>query len=360
MVLTPAPVMPAPYPGTGQGRDRRRQGRRSTARRVALWRFEILVGSLVMLALVAVFTDWPSPAPTRHMPPGITLIRSGLLAADPFRSATPMGNLQDRYVFNGSAGPGIGWVRSSGSGLDVGVHAHRGWAGWFAVTIHAAGTASVWHAEVARPSTALPHASGEAVFAVQSASTQQNSSINYVVVSALVEHGRRTWQVGAAHGFTANAVTDILWRTPNFDAPSTLPVTIRTDGRHRLSVWLGDRLVFRGDKLDLHDPPPFQAYLEVQANDEPYVARFNDFWIADAEPLVVTGITPGARVDLRITDRVLSSVANRNGRASLTIPPFEAVGTATLTVRQGSVLRRFKDLQYAGGDVLQVMPVKPE
>ncbi len=289
------------------------------------------------------------------MPLGLTLTHSGLAIADPFATSAPDRQLLDHYVFNGSAAPGVGWVSATEGGLDVGVHAHRSWAGWFAVTLRAAGPDVVWHARMARPSTPVGSGVGEAVLAVQSASTQRNGSINYVVVSALSSGGKSTWQIGSAHGFVADAVTDRLWQEPlRADAPAVEPVTIRTDGRHSLSVWFGDRLVYSSNDLHMHDPPPFQAYLEVQGRGIPYVSNFKDFWVSDAAPVVVTGVTPRSRVTLQTGHGPVRATADADGRAALRVPAPESVGTATLTVAGPSGVRRFPNLHYAGGDVVNL------
>jgi len=346
---------PAPYPGTGQGRDRRRRRRASVGRRVWLWWVEVLVGSAALVALTTTLTAWPSPVPARAMPAGIALVRSGLVIDDPFKVPASVRQLEDHYVFNGSAHPGAGWVAASAKGLGVGIRQHRGWAGWFAVTIPSAGAATLWHVDMTRPSGAVPGGEGEAVFAVQSASTQRNGSINYVIVSSLTDGDRSTWQVGSARGVVADASSHMLWRAPfGTGSPVTFPVTIRTDGRHTLTVWLGDREVYSSHHLDMHDPPPFQAYLEVQAKNAGYVARFSDFWVTDASPVTVEGAPPRAWVELEIGSRHVVSRADRAGQAELQVPPAEAVGTGTLVVHAGTVTRHFPNLHYAAGDVLEL------
>jgi len=355
MVVQLSPVSRPPYPHTGQGHDRRLRRRRGARARANLWRLEVTVGALVLLALTAALTVWPGASPTRSMPEGLSLVHSGLVMADPFHTPVPNRQLLDHYVFNGSAATGAGWVKATGSGLDVGVRPHDSWAGWFAVTLPAAGSDVVWHAVMARPSSPVGSGVGEAVLAVQSASTQRNGSINYVVVSALSSRGKGTWQVGSAHGFVANAFTERLWQEPlRADAPATEPVTIRTDGHHNLTVWLGDSEVFSSRHLHMNDPAPFQAYLEVQARDIGYVATFKDFWVADDAPVTVTGVSPGSRVRLRTGHGVVTAVADRSGHAALEVPAPALVGTGTLSIADRSGVRHFPDLHYAGGDVLQV------
>jgi hypothetical protein len=355
MVIQLSPVSRPPYSGTGQGHDRRSQSRRGARARANLWRLEVTLAAVVMVVVTVTLTAWPGASPARPMPAGLSLVRSGLAIADSFHSPVPNRDLLDHYVFNGSAGAGVGWVKATGQGLEIGVRPHPSWAGWFAVTLRAVGSDVVWHAVVSRPPNAVGTGVGEAVLAVQSASTQRNGSINYVVVSAVSSHGKSSWQVGSAHGFVANAITDRLWQGPlRADTAATEPVTIRTDGRHSLTVWLGDRQVFSSHHLHMNDPPPFQAYLEVQGRDIGYVSSFKDFWVADAAPVTVTGVPPRARVTLATAQGPVIAAADATGQAVLRVPSPALVGTATLTVADRSGTRHFRDLHYAGGDVFHV------
>jgi hypothetical protein len=52
--------------------------------------------------------------------------------SDPSLSPVADRQLEDHAVFNGSAFPGVGWVKATNLGLHVGVGPHAGWAGWFA------------------------------------------------------------------------------------------------------------------------------------------------------------------------------------------------------------------------------------
>jgi hypothetical protein len=171
---------------------------------------------------------------------------------------------------------------------------------------------------------------GEAVLAVQPASTQRNGSINCVVVAALSSRGKSTWQIGSAHGFVADAVTDRLWQEPlRADAPSSEPVTIRTDGHRSLTVWFGDRQVYSNHHLHMNDPAPFQAYLEVQGRDISYVSNFKDFWVTDAAPVTVRGAAPGSHLTLDTGHGVVHATTDSTGRAVLKVPVPELVGTGT-------------------------------
>jgi hypothetical protein len=355
MVVQLSPAPPPSYPRTGQGHDRRFRPRRGVRARTNLWRAEITVAALVLVLVTIALTTWPATAPSRRMPTGVTLVRSGLVMADSFETSTPNRELQDHYVFNGSAAPGVGWIAARGRGLDVGVGSHANWAGWFAVTLRAAGPDVVWHALMSRPATPVVDGVGEAVLAVQSASTQHNGSINYVVVSALSSRGKSTWQIGSAHGFVSDAVTDRLWQEPlRVGTPSTEPVTLRTDGHRALTVWFGNRQVYSSHDLHMNDPAPFQAYLEVQGRGIPYVSNFKNFWVADAAPVTVQGVAPGSKVTLDTGHAEVRATADAGGRAELHVPAPELVGAGTLRVRSRSGVRTFRHLHYAGGDVVQI------
>ncbi len=355
MVIQLSPMSPPHYPHTGQGHDRRLRHRRGARARANLWRIEVTAGALAMVLVTIALTVWPAASPARRMPDGLTLAHSGLAMADSFETAIPNRQLLDHYVFNGSAAAGVGWVKATARGLDVGVRSHAGWAGWFAVTLPAAGTNVAWHAVMSRPSVPVGDGVGEAVLAVQSASTQRNGSINYVVVSALSSRGKSTWQVSSAHGFVDKADTDRLWQEPlRIDVPSTEQVTIRTDGHRSLTVWFGQREVYSSHNLHINDPAPFQAYLEVQGRGISYVSNFKDFWVADVAPVIVRGAPSRAEVTLDTDQGPVRATADTTGKAILRVPVPALVGTGTLTIVSRSGVRRFRSLYYAGGDVLQV------
>jgi hypothetical protein len=155
----------------------------------------------------------------------------------------------------------------------------------------------------------------------------------------------------------ANAVTDRLWQEPlRADAPSSEPVTIRTDGHRSLTVWFGDRQVYSNHHLHMDDPAPFQAYLEVQGRDISYVSNFKDFWVTDAAPVTVRGAAPGSHLTLNTGHGVVHATTDSTGQAVLKAPVPELVGTGTLTVIDRSGVHHFRHLHYAGGDVVQITP----
>jgi hypothetical protein len=318
------------------------------------WRLEVtgLAAAVVLISIL--LTSWPSPAPRAGVPAGLRRTASGLVAADAFGRTIAYRTLEDRYVFNGSARPGVGYAVASGTGLHVGVGPHRGWQGWFAVTIHAAGPAVVWHTVMSPAVSPVNVGTGEAVFAVQTATTQSNGALNYVVVAAVSRHGLSHWLVGYAHGAIAAARTRVLWRSATTRNPPTAePVTVATDGYHHLGVWLAGRRVYHSSDLQLDIPPPFQAYLEVQGDNAGYVSSFHDFWIARAAPLQIDHLPPGAAVSLMRSGETISrSTADPAGRARLYLPPPHSVGVADLVVASPGLTRTYHRLSYAGGDTL--------
>jgi hypothetical protein len=299
----------------------------------------------------------------------LSRLHSGLLVADPLDKPVTLGQLQDQYVLDGSAGPKLGWVSETTAGLAVGIKAHNGWAGWFASTIHAAGPAVAWHAVISPTALHLgTKGRGLAVFAVQTATTQKSGVINYIVVAAVCRSGSYRWLVGYAHGLVAGASTQVLWASKWQPVPqhrtllASQAVTVVTDGSHSLSVWFGTDEIFSSERLVLKMPAPFQAYLEVQSSAPAYYARFNDFWVTDDAPLVVRGLREGSRV--RLTSgtggtgavAIAEAVAGREGTATLRLPVPELVGTGTISVVAGGSVRDLSNasnVPYAGGDVLR-------
>ena len=326
-------------------------------------RSQVTVAAAAMLAATYFLSAWPSPAPARALPAGLHRVASGLAMADELTHRLTAGQLEDSYSVNGSAGPHLGWVYEDAAGLRVGIKAHRGWAGWFAETVHAAGPRVAWHAEVL-PAALQPGARGRgiAVFAVQTATTQTSGVINYIVVAAVSRGRTYRWIVGYGHGVVAGAATDVLWTSPWHTGPAgaDLPrvaVTVITDGRRRLVVWLGATEVFHSDHLELSIPAPFQAYLEVQSSGPPYSTRFEDFWVADDAPLRIEGLLPGQRASLMTSGgrRTASAVAGADGTASLRLEGPLLAGTATLAVGVGSgAVRVYRAVAYAGGDTIRL------
>lgn len=321
--------------------------------------------AVVMIVTVVYLTAWPSPAPARPLPAGLSRLHSGLLVADPLDNLVTLGQLQDQYVLDGSAGPKLGSVSESTAGLTVGIKAHHGWAGWFASTIHAAGPAVAWHVVISPTALHLKtKGRGLAVFAVQTATTQKSGVINYIVVAADSRSGSYRWLIGYAHGLVAGASTRVLWTSKwepvarNSTLLASQAVTVVTDGSHSLSVWFGTDKIFSSERLVLKMPAPFQAYLEVQSSAPAYYARFNDFWVADDAPLVLRGLRESSRVELAGGTTgpgavaTTEAVAGRKGTVTLRLPVPELVGTGTVRVVTGGDVTNLANVPYAGGDVL--------
>lgn len=280
----------------------------------------------------------PQVAATR----GFALARtqSGLLDFWSFTRPLSDRRLQDSFEFNGSASPSTAWVRDAGNGLKVGVRSHPSpqFKGWFAVTLKAFPASSVFHVDVSRPAGNVvgPGNESEAVFAVQTASTKVTGLINFVEVTSDSLHGRTAWQIDYSHGRIRNAASRLFMRTASSaHAPRSHAVTLRTDGRHRLEVWFGPRLVFHSSALHLDMEAPFQPYLEVQSQQAPYVSTFKGFWVTKDSTLTVAGVPGGAAVRLigvSAGRRLASGRAAADGVARLTLPAPEARGSADLEI----------------------------
>jgi hypothetical protein len=225
------------------------------------------------------------------------------------------------------------------------------------VTRAAFPAAGIYHVEMAKPPGEVRGhgAQGEAVFAVQTGTTKRTGLINYVVVASNSNHGATIWTVGYAHGHVADARLETLIRYPV--PPDTSParaLTLVTDGRRRLSVWFGDRLGFRSDRLRLDITPPFQPYLEVQAERIAYTSYFHDFWVTTGTAVTVAA-PARTRLELVAPDgRRLASATARGGIARLVPPPPLAVGTARLVARLGGRRVVLGPFRYAAGDRLRL------
>ncbi|MGH3321656.1 MAG: hypothetical protein ACRDN9_16075 [Streptosporangiaceae bacterium] len=286
----------------------------------------------------------------------------GLLIADDFAKPVSARDLQDTYEFNGDADPSRAYVRAPGHGLRVGVRRHRGstFRGWFAVTLAAFPASGVYHVHMARPRGNVTGAGREAetVFAVQTASTKVTGLINFIEVSSDSDSGTTAWQVDYAHGHIANSNNRLYWRSPQSShAATSKDITIRTDGHHQLTVWFGDRVVFRSNDLKMRIQPPFQPYLEVQAQRVAYVSTFTDFWATKSSAITLTGLRAGTHVALRTPDGVTIATAraSSSGVATVRLPPPRARGRASvvLTSPGGSPVVR-GPFDYAGGDRYRV------
>ncbi len=320
----------------------------------------VLAGALLVGALD--LDDRPARGPTTIEGDGVrlTLVESGLLRDEPFASAEPRRDFEDRFELDPLARPDEAFLRLGEGGLEVGVLEHGGFQGYFAVTNDSFPANAVFHASMQAASGVVTSGvgQGEAVFAVQTASTKVTSDVDFVLVNTVSSGGRLSWEVGQANGEYANAVETTLAEVPA--SPDALrpvdepvDVTLQTDGDRQLTVYLGDRLVLDADDLDLGVAPPFQAYLEVQSRVIPYTARFTDFWVTAADAVHIEGLPPGTEVVIGATDAPRAAgTADQDGVARLDLALPDARGTAALAVRGPDERgwRRIPDFTYAGGD----------
>jgi hypothetical protein len=318
----------------------------------------VAAGAIAVSAVLVVSYTGPRDVANAE---GLTLTRtsSGLALDEPFDTAVPARDIEDGYEFNGSAAPGIGYIRVESSGLKVGVHDHRdGFKGWFAVTRKAFPQSGVYHVEMSKPpgNVAGTTDQGEAVFAVQTGTTKQNGLINYVVVASNSTRGSTSWLIGYAHGHVANAQLETLMSTkPSSSAASKLDITLRTDGRRSLQVWVGAVLAFDSRTLHLDIAPPYQPYLEVQSRRIPYESSFQNFWVTSSDSIAVGGLVAGEGVDLVTpSGSTIASAPARGSTAKLTLPPPQCRGTASLVVHRPGGAVRLGPFRYAGGDTYEL------
>lgn len=320
----------------------------------------VVVGGVTAGALAS-----SSSAPRVASGGGLSLERThdGLLIDDSFRSPTSDRDLQDTYEFNGDLDPHRAFVHAMGQGLRVGVQPPASaddFTGWFAVTLAAYPKSSVFHVRMSKPAGNVsgPDQEAEAVFAVQTASTKVSGLINFVEVTSDSLKGRTAYQVDYSSGHIRDAKTKVYWRSePTPTAPNTQDVTIRTDGSHSLTVWLGDQQIFSSDALHLDMEAPFQPYLEVQALHIPYVATFHDFWVTRDSSVLIHGLPAGTAVDLAGTNGkgLATATAGQSGTAVLALPPYAAKGSGVLSVtRPGSSPQKLGPFDYAGGDIFRL------
>jgi hypothetical protein len=323
----------------------------------------VLAGTLLIGALD--LDDRPPPGPTTIQGDGVrlTLLESGLLRDEPFSSAEPRRDFEDRFELDPLARPEEAVLRLGEDGLDVGVLEHDGFQGYFAVTNDTFPANAVFHTAMQAASGVVASSTGqgEAVFAVQTASTKVTSDVDFVLVNTVSRGGRLSWEVGQANGEYADAVETTLAEVPASPAlrpvDEPVDVTLQTDGDRRMTVYLGDQQVLDAGDLDLGVAPPFQAYLEVQSRVIPYTARFTDFWVTASDVVQVEGLPPGAAVVLGPTDEPrATATADDGGVARLELALPDARGTAALALRgpDDDGWRRVPPFAYAGGDRYRV------
>jgi len=300
------------------------------------------------------------PIPGTVLQPGLVRERNGLRLDYEVRSESPTAALLKDFELNGSAPLANSWASVQADGLHIGVGRHQAgtWEGFFAVTRGACPVSSVFHVRMSRePRNVMSRSqTGEAVFAVQTGTTKRTGDINYVLVASATNAGSTRWEVGYAEGHIADATTTILWTAPpSPTAPVSQDMTLCTDGRSSYIVYFGNRVVYESNRLKMRIVPPFQLYLEVQALEISYHARFQDFWITSDDSILVTGLGQGDRVTLAPANGTpVRALADASGQARLSLAPPQAKGNGTLTILSGGSLRRFPELFYSGGDVYRI------
>lgn len=264
--------------------------------------------------------------------------------------------------------PYAGW---EANGSDVvsrsltSVHGGRLWVGvtqatpqfrgWFLTTAHPTVADCSFQFWAASPPPLPPRASGasgELVMAVQTSDTVRTGDIDYVFVSERVEpDGRRSLLVGYALGHVRNAVThvlkDVAW------SPGPLHVSIRTDGRNQLSVWVDGTSFFRSSALHLGIVPPFEPYLEVQARRTPYTVSYTRYAATCGSDVTVKGVPDGA-VGVLGSEQAVA----RHGELVLPLAEHRGPVSGRLRVRLpgGGRTVRFAPHTYWPGDVFTYQP----
>ncbi len=271
------------------------------------------------------------------------------------------------WAFGGSAPTALRFTDWHPGRLAVGVDdsADSAFHGYFAVTRHVFAADTYVQATV-EPLTVHPeqHQTAETVVAVQTGWTKATGMINYIVVSNLAWNGHKPLvEAGYAFGNIRDAHTLMFESAP---AQRWLPrnrpyvLTIRTDGRHLAKVWIGSRLFYASDHLDLAIAPPFQVYLEVQARHIRYAAAFAGFAVYRGNSVRITGLPAGSRLSFAGRHEHLSASAGPRGDASLRLhmPWLQDAGTLTIAAAGG---RRwsFPGLTLAGGDSLVFSTLPP-
>jgi hypothetical protein len=337
---------------------RRRTRRLSTRRH----RWVVVLSSLIVLTGVGVAfgaaNDGVAPV-ARDGSVSLWQSTQGLATSDSFARVLPLRDLEDAFTFDGSASPGVGYAVLGAQGLEVGVHAHPNrFEGWFAVSSAAYPPTGVYHVDMSRQpgNVSGSGAQGEAVFAVQTGTTPVNGLINYVVVASNSRHGATTWSIGYAHGVIADAKLETLAKFgPSTSSPLNEQISLVTDGRHRLSVYFGSRLVYSADNLHLEIQPPFQPYLEVQGRRIAYTSFFHDLWITSGTTVSVDDVASGWRLSLVGSGgNVLASALSHDGQVRLHVPVPEAHGRAVLVARRDGRVLRLGPFSYSGGDVYRL------
>lgn len=319
-----------------------------------------VVVSLAALSLAAPLggcgADRPtSPGSSSHGSTAERLVleHSGLLANHQLTVPGASSTVPPDFRLGGTAALADRRLQIDASGLHVAIGAHRGWRGFYAATSATYPADSVFRVQMSRPNVPVRSAdgSGIALLAIQTAASPL---LNYVLVANVVSRKGTFWIVGYAVGDTAYANTRVLWASNG--GPATEDITLQTDGRSRLTVLFGRRVVYRSHTLSLRATPPLRAYLEVEARHVAYSSSFRNFQVVQTNGITVGGLRPGSQVKLT-PDRAaaVSARADGDGRAKVVLPLSDPVGRGGLTIDGAGATQRFR-VAFAGGDVFRLRP----
>lgn len=270
----------------------------------------------------------------------------------------PMSQDRGLYHYNGSEIPSRRYVHWSRGLLSIGVNqvGGRTFKGFFAVTEPTFPSGSFVETSLTPiPAHPQPGQIAETIVAVQTATTDENGQINYVIASLTQSYAHNTLQLGYANGVVAGAKTYILraYRAPHlFSTVTQEPLTITTNGRHDLKIWLGSHLLLNKSHVALHIIPPFQVYLEVQSLGLRYAARFHGLSIYRSNRITLNGLPNGATVTVLGPHGIqLAHGSARTGRFAFDLTPPRLQLPVTIRVTTGQHPTIFSDVVVKGGDV---------
>lgn len=288
----------------------------------------------------------------------LTRIVTGLLWHTQFRHRP---QTQHLYNYNGSAVATRRFVEWHPGSLGIGVNEQglKEFRGYFAETKTAFPSDS-YVETLMRPYlvTTQKGQSAETIVAVQTSNTIRTGLINYVIVSLIQQNGLSpTLLIGYANGLVRNAKTYIK-KSVRFPGLIHMvrhhPVIINTNGNNQMTVWLGNRLLYTASHLHMEIQPPFQVYLEVQAQNMQYVARFRRFRVFRSNNVRFQGLPAASLVTIRTHGhKVLQGRANQSGTYTVHLPLTSLGLDAQVTVSAAGKTYAFPSGPLSGGDVFQ-------
>ena len=294
---------------------------------------------------------------TYHAGPAqLVLTSSGQLWNTHFQQ--PMSHYQGLYHYNGSEIPSRRYVSWSRGLLSIGVNqiGRRSFKGFFAVTEPTFPSGSFVETSLT-PIRANPKPGqiAETIVAVQTATTDENGQINYVIASLTQTYAHNSLQLGFANGVVARAKTYILrsYKAPHlFTSVTKEPLTITTNGQHNLKIWLGSHLLLNDSRLALHIIPPFQVYLEVQSLGLRYAARFHGLFIYRSNRIILNDLPNGTTVTVSGPHGTpLARGSSHADRFAFDLTPPKLQLPVTIRVTAGQHTTIFPDVVVKGGDV---------